>query len=97
MALMNENVQSLFQSFIKPYQQLLDGSSCSFLTQSLNSLVITSCNRDFPEMYAISILITAMAGCFFFMMISAYFLTTRMEFYAFLNGDLTNYDEDYVD
>ena len=46
--LMNTFVQSLFTSFLQPYQSLLDGSSCSFLTTSLNSLVNTSCNRDFP-------------------------------------------------
>lgn len=90
--LMNTFVQSLFNSFLQPYQNLLDGSSCSFLTMSLNSLVNTSCNRDFPEIYAVSILITAMAGCFFFLMILSYFLTTRLEFYAFLNGDLSNYN-----
>ena len=27
-------------------------------------------------------------------MIVSYFLTTRLEFYAFLNGDFTNYDQD---
>jgi hypothetical protein len=48
-------------------------------------------------MYAISILVTAMAGCFFILMILSYFLTTRLEFYAFLNGDLTNYDEEAVE
>jgi hypothetical protein len=48
-------------------------------------------------MYAISILVIAMACCFFFMMILSYFLTTRLEFYAFLNGDLTNYDENAVE
>jgi hypothetical protein len=45
---MNSYVQALFTSFLQPYQSLLDGSSCSFLTISLNSLVNTSCNRDFP-------------------------------------------------
>jgi hypothetical protein len=45
---LNSNVQSLFNSFLQPYQSLLVGSSCSFLTDSLNSLVISSCNRDFP-------------------------------------------------
>ena len=93
---MNGYVQSLFNSFLQPYQSLLAGSSCNFLTDSLNSLVNTSCNRDFPEMYAISVLVIAMACCFFFMMILSYFLTTRLEFYAFLNGDLTNYDENAV-
>jgi hypothetical protein len=29
-------------------------------------------------MYAISCLVTAMAACFFFLMILAYFLTTRL-------------------
>lgn len=48
-------------------------------------------------MYSVSILVTAMAGCFFFMMILTYFLTTRLEFYAFLNGDLSNYNEDATD
>ncbi len=48
-------------------------------------------------MYAISCLVTAMAACFFVMMILSYFLTTRLEFYAFLNGDLTNYDEEAVE
>ena len=31
--------------------------------------------------------------CLFFLMILAYFLTTRTEFYAHLNGDFSNYDE----
>lgn len=35
-----------------------------------------------------------MTACLFFMMIVSYFLTTRLEFYAFLNGDFTNYDQD---
>jgi hypothetical protein len=94
---MNSQLQDMFASFLVPYRQLLDGSSCSFLTDSLNSLVNTSCNRDFPEMYAISCLVTAMAGCFFCMMILSYFLTTRLQFYAFLNGDFTNYDENAVE
>lgn len=48
-------------------------------------------------MYSVAVLVTAMACCFFFMMILSYFLTTRLEFYAFLNGDLTNYDEDAIE
>lgn len=94
---MNSQLQTIFASFLQPYLKLLAGSSCSFLTDSLNSLVNTSCNRDFPEMYAISCLVTAMAGCFFCMMVLSYFLTTRLEFYGFLNGDFTNYDEDAVE
>jgi hypothetical protein len=45
---MNSYVQSIFSSFLSPYQSLLAGSSCSFVTDSLNSLVNTSCNREFP-------------------------------------------------
>lgn len=90
-AVINPTIQSLFASFITPYEQLTSGSSCNFVTTSLNSLVNTSCNSNFPYIYAVSILVIGMSCCFFFLMILSYFLTTRLDFYAYLNGDLTNY------
>ncbi len=91
--LMNTYTQSLFQSFLAPYNSLIGGSSCSYLTGVLDSLVDNTCNSNFPYIYALSILTIIMTCFFFVMMILAYFLTVRMEFYAYLSGDLGNYDE----
>jgi len=86
--LMNNYTQSLFMSFLTPYQKLIQGSSCSFITTTLNNLINTSCNRDFPYIYAVTVLMLVMASIFFIMMVIAYALTTRMEFFTFLKGDL---------
>jgi hypothetical protein len=91
--LMNDYTQSLFQSFLGPYQSLIGGSSCTYLTTVLNSLVNNTCNNNFPYIYALSILTIIMTCFFFVLMILAYYLTVRMEFYEFLNGDLGNYDQ----
>lgn len=93
-ATMNPQVQALFNSFLTPLNQLTQGSSCSFIRTTLDSFVNNSCNTNFPYIYAISILVIAMSCCFFFLMILSYFLTTRIEYYTFLNGDLSNYRED---
>ena len=90
---MNSYVQSLFESFLKPYQSLVGGSSCTYLSSSLNNLIDNTCNNNFPYIYALTILVIIMSCFFFFMMIFAYFLTVRMEFYEYLSGDLNNYEE----
>lgn len=90
---MNSYTQSLFKSFLGPYNALIGGSSCSYLTGVLNSLVNNTCNNNFPYIYALTVL-TIIITCFFFLLtILSYFLTVRMEFYAYLSGDLGNYDE----
>ena len=78
---MNNYTQSLFLSFLLPYQSLIQGSSCSYLTSTLNNLVANTCNNNFPYIYALSALIILISCSFFFLMILAYFLTVRMEFY----------------
>jgi len=90
---MNSYVQSLFESFLKPYQSLVGGSSCTYLTTSLNNLIDNTCNNNFPYIYALTVLVIIMSCFFFLMMIFAYFLTVRMEFYEYLSGDLNNYEE----
>jgi hypothetical protein len=89
---MNSYVQSLFNSFLKPYQSLVGGSSCTYLSTSLNNLIDNTCNNNFPYIYALTVLVIIMSCFFFFMMIFSYFLTVRMEFYEYLSGDLNNYE-----
>jgi hypothetical protein len=89
---MSTNTKNLFNSFITPYSQLVQGSSCSFLTGSLNSLATNICDNDFPYLYVLSLITIALSCIFLLMMILSYYLTTRMEFYEHLNGDLSKYD-----
>lgn len=89
---MSSSTKNLFNSFIAPYAQLVQGSSCSFLTQSLNGLVSYTCNTDFPYLYVLSCIIITLSCIFFCMMVLSYYLTTRLEFYEHLDGDLSKYD-----
>lgn len=89
---MSSSTKNMFTSFINPYGQLVQGSSCSFLTQSLEGLVTYTCNNDFPYLYVFSIITITLSCVFFFMMIISFYLTTRMEFYEHLDGDLSKYD-----
>ena len=93
---MDNYTQTLFESFLSPYSSLVDGSSCSFLTNSLNNLVDSSCNNNFPYIYALTALAISLSCLFFFLMILSYFLTVRMEFFEYLDGDLDNYDKNAV-
>lgn len=48
MTLLNTQVKLIFASFLEPYNKLIAGSPCSFITSSLNFFVDTNCNREFP-------------------------------------------------
>jgi hypothetical protein len=90
---MSNQTQALFLSFLSPFETLVEGSQCTFLTESLDSLVATACNNNFPYVYVITIFTICMSITFFFLMAFSYYLTPRMEFYEFLEGDFDNYDE----
>lgn len=88
---MNVPIQSVFNSFLAPYQNLNSGTSCSFLTYSLNTVSDTACNKNFPYIHALTILTIAISGIVFILMILAYFMATRLEYFQFLDGDWSNY------
>lgn len=90
---MNNQTRQLFLSYLTPFNTLIDGSQCSFLTTELDTLVATACNSNFPYIYVLTVLTICMSICFFFLMIFSYFLTTRMEFFEYIEGDFDNYDE----
>lgn len=89
---MNTYTQQLFLSFISPFQSLVAGSSCSFLTESLNSLASQTCYKAFPLAYVLSIFVIVLGCIFFLLMILSYYLTVRLLFFEYLKGDLTKYD-----
>jgi len=76
-----------------PFNQLIDGSSCKFVTMSMNSLVNTTCNQTFPYLYALSILIIIIACLSFILMITTYCLTTRLQYYEYIEGDFDNFNQ----
>ena len=90
---MSNQTQQLFLSFLEPFNTLVAGSQCSYLTTKLDTLVSTACDNNFPYIYIITVMSICISICFFFLMIFSYFLTVRMEFFQYLEGDFANYDE----
>lgn len=89
---MSNSTRNLFLSFISPYQRLVAGSSCSFLTQSLNTLANQACSHNFPFAYVLTVFIISLACISLILMVTAYLLTVRLEFFEYLRGDLSKYD-----
>ena len=87
----------MFSSFFDPYDSLYDGSSCGFITTSMNGIVNTACNQLFPYVNAFSALNIAIAIDVFLVMVLAYFLTTRFQFYEALEGNFDNYGEETIE
>lgn len=81
---LNGNIKALFGSFFNPYDSLNEGSSCTFVTYSMNGIIDIACNQLFPYFNALSVLNIVISVFVFFMMILSYFLTTRYQFYEFL-------------
>lgn len=84
-------VQGYFSSFFDPYDSLYEGSSCTFVTSSMNGIVDIACNQLFPYFNALSVLNIVISAFVFVLMILSYFLTTRYQFYEFLEGNFENY------
>lgn len=77
-----------------PFNQLITQSSCQFVTVSMNSLVDTTCNQTFPYLYALSILVILIACFSFLLMILTYYMTVRLQYFEYIEGDLDRYYED---
>lgn len=75
---MNAAIQSQFMSFIMPYMQLYQGSSCAFVTGSLGNISYTACNSVFTYLNALSIVTIVLSVCVFILMVLSYFMSTRM-------------------
>jgi hypothetical protein len=60
----------------------------------MDGIINTACNQTFPYINAFSALNIAIAIDLFLLMVLAYFLTTRYQFYEELQGNLDNYGEE---
>ena len=60
----------------------------------MDGIINTACNQMFPYVNAFSALNIAIAIDLFLLMVLAYFLTTRYQFYEELQGNLENYGEE---
>lgn len=60
----------------------------------MDGIINTACNQMFPYVNAFSALNIAIAIDLFLLMVLAYFLTTRYQFYEELQGNLDNYGEE---
>lgn len=60
----------------------------------MDGIINTACNQMFPYVNAFSALNIAIAINLFLLMVLAYFLTTRYQFYEELQGNLDNYGEE---
>ena len=89
----NQAVQKQFSSFFDPYDRLYGGSSCGFITSSMDGIINIGCNQLFPYFNIVSALSITISVVVFVLFILAYFLTTRFQFYEFLDGNLDNYGE----
>lgn len=93
----NDEVTALFTAIFTPYDSLYEGSSCGFITASMNGIVGIGCNQLFPYFNTLSIVNILISVIVFILMILAYYLTTRYQFYAYLDGDFENYGKDKKD
>ena len=90
----NDGTTTLFSAIFTPYDSLYEGSSCGFITTSMNGIINLSCNQLFPYFNTLSILNIIISVIVFVLMILAYFLTTRYQFYEYLEGDFENFGKD---
>lgn len=88
----NPQTQQIFNSFFVPYVALEQGSGCPFITTSINGVVNITCDQLQPYINALSALNIACSVFVFILFILSYFLTTRLEFYEFLEGNFDNSD-----
>jgi hypothetical protein len=82
----NINAQQLFSSIFNPYLSLQQGSSCGFVTASMNGIVDVACNQLQPYLNSLSALNIVCSVLTFILFLLAYFLTARLTFYEFLEG-----------
>lgn len=87
----NNEVQQTFESFFTPYLALQEGSSCGFVKSSMDGIVNIGCNQLFPYINIFSSLNIAASVFVFFLFVISYFLTTRLNFYEFLEGNYENF------
>ncbi len=80
----NIDVQNIFNGFFNPYNSLYSGSSCGFVTASMDGIVNIACNQLQPYINSFSALNIACSVFMFFLFLLSYFLTTRLEFYEYL-------------
>lgn len=90
----NDGVTGQFASFFDPYDSLYEGSSCGFVTTSMNGIINIGCNQLFPYFNIVSALTITISVVVFILLILAYFLTTRFQFFEFLDGNLDNWGEE---
>lgn len=93
----NTEVQQTFNDFFIPYLSLQDGSSCGFITTSMDGIVNIACEQLQPYVNLLSALNITESVFVFVLFLLAYFLTTRLQFYEFLDGNFVNYGVKTVD
>ena len=89
--LLNNEVQASFSSFFDPYNSLQEGSSCGFVTTSMNGIVNIACNQLFPYINVFSSINIACSVFIFVLFVLSYFLSARFQFYEFLEGNYENF------
>lgn len=87
----NIDIQNIFNGFFNPYNTLYSGSNCGFVTASMNGIVNLACNQLEPYISSFSALNIIECVFLFVLFILSYFLTTRLEFYEYLEGNFANY------
>ena len=87
----NIDIQQIFNGFFNPYNTLQDGSNCGFVSTSMNGIVDIACNQLEPYISSFSALNIIESVFLFVLFILSYFLTTRLEFYEYLEGNFANY------
>eukprot|EP00178_Gracilaria_changii_P009064 TRINITY_DN26873_c0_g1_i1.p1 TRINITY_DN26873_c0_g1~~TRINITY_DN26873_c0_g1_i1.p1 ORF type:complete len:128 (+),score=0.99 TRINITY_DN26873_c0_g1_i1:329-712(+) len=80
----SSSVRSQFSSIFDPYNSLEDGSSCGFVTTSMNGIVDVACNQMFPYFNTLSTINIICSVLAFILFLLSYFLTVRYQFYEFL-------------
>ena len=87
----NDQVQETFAAFFDPFNSLQEGSSCGFIEVSMNAIVNIACNQLFPYVNTFSAINIACSVFIFILFLLSYFLTTRFQFYEFLEGNYDNF------
>lgn len=77
----NSDIQQIFNGFFNPYNSLMIGSNCGFVTSSMNGIVNIACNQLQAYISSFSVLNIIESSFVFIIFLLAYFLTTRFEFY----------------
>ena len=74
---LDQNTQDQFETFLDPFNELLDGTSCAFVTTSMDGIVGNTCNNVFTYLQVFEVLNIVLGIFMMLLMIFAFFLMQK--------------------